>query len=68
MTELSPLGTSCTLKKKHLDLPKDERWGVLYKQGRAIYGVDLRIVDDQGKDLPWDGKVRADRKPCRALA
>jgi fatty-acyl-CoA synthase len=60
MTEMSPLGTVCTLKAKHLALPKDEQLKVQDKQGRAIYGVDMRIVDDAGKDLPWDGKAFGD--------
>ena len=60
MTEMSPLGTLCTLKAKHLAQPKDEQLKVQDKQGRAIYGVDMKIVDDQGKDLPWDGKAFGD--------
>ena len=44
MTEMSPLGTLCTLKNKQLQLPKDEQMKILQKQGRAIYGVDMRIV------------------------
>jgi fatty-acyl-CoA synthase len=55
MTELSPLGTACTLKPKHLALPAEERLAVQAKQGRAVFGVDMKIVDDAGKDLPWDG-------------
>jgi len=60
MTEMSPLGTLCTLKNKHLDLPKDEQMKILLKQGRAIYGVDMKIVDGQGRDLPHDGKAAGD--------
>lgn len=44
MTEMSPLGTSCTLKGKHLSLPREHQYGVLYKQGRAIYGVDMMLL------------------------
>jgi acyl-CoA synthetase (AMP-forming)/AMP-acid ligase II len=55
MTEMSPLGTSCTFKQKHLDMPADERVKVQYKQGRVLYGVDMKIVGDDGGDLPWDG-------------
>ena len=46
MTEMSPLGTLCTLKNKHLDLPAADKMKVRLKQGRAIYGVDMKIVDD----------------------
>jgi fatty-acyl-CoA synthase len=60
MTEMSPLGTLCTLKNKHLDLPKEEQMKILLKQGRAIYGVDMKIVDGQGRDLPHDGKAAGD--------
>ena len=60
MTELSPLGTVSTLKSKHLDQPKDDQLKVQDKQGRPLFGVDMRIVDDQGKDLPWDGKAFGD--------
>ena len=60
MSEMSPLGTLCTLKNKHLDLPKDEQMKILLKQGRAIYGVDMKIVDGQGRDLPHDGKAAGD--------
>ncbi|TFV88380.1 fatty-acid--CoA ligase [Oxalobacteraceae bacterium OM1] len=57
MTEMSPLGTACTLQKSHLDLPEDEKQAILEKQGHAIFGVDMKIVDDAGEELPWDGKT-----------
>jgi acyl-CoA synthetase (AMP-forming)/AMP-acid ligase II len=60
MTEMSPLGTLCTLKNKHLALPADEQMKIRLKQGRAIYGVDMKIVDGAGAELPWDGKVFGD--------
>lgn len=60
MTEMSPLGTLCTLKNKHLDLPKDEQMKILQKQGRAIYGVEMKIVNDAGDEQPWDGKSYGD--------
>ncbi len=60
MTEMSPLGTLCTLKNKHLDLPADEQMKILLKQGRAIYGVDMKIVGADGGDLPHDGKAAGD--------
>jgi fatty-acyl-CoA synthase len=55
MTEMSPLGTACTLQGKHTALPQEAQRVVLRKQGHAIYGVDLKIVDDDGSELPWDG-------------
>ncbi|CAB5716505.1 Long-chain-fatty-acid--CoA ligase [Delftia tsuruhatensis] len=60
MTEMSPLGTLCTLKNKQLALPRDEQMKILQKQGRAIYGVDMRIVGSDGQDQPWDGKSYGD--------
>jgi fatty-acyl-CoA synthase len=60
MTEMSPLGTLCTLKNKHLGLPPEEQMKIRLKQGRAIYGVDMKIVDGAGKELPWDGKTPGD--------
>jgi fatty-acyl-CoA synthase len=60
MTEMSPLGTLCTLKNKHQDLPAEEKMKIRLKQGRAIYGVDMKIVDASGAELPWDGKTYGD--------
>jgi acyl-CoA synthetase (AMP-forming)/AMP-acid ligase II len=60
MTELSPLGTLCTLKNKHLKLPKDQQMKLLMKQGRSIYGVDMKIVNDAGDEQPHDGKAYGD--------
>jgi len=60
MTEMSPLGTLCTLKNKHLAQSPEEQMKIRLKQGRAIYGVDMKIVGDKGEDLPWDGKTFGD--------
>ncbi|WP_354321460.1 3-(methylthio)propionyl-CoA ligase [Pseudacidovorax sp. 1753] len=60
MTEMSPLGTLCTLKNKHLSLPAEEQLALRMKQGRAIFGVDMKIVGDDGEELPWDGKTYGD--------
>jgi fatty-acyl-CoA synthase len=55
MTEMSPLGTAGGLQAKHMALPKEQQRKILQKQGHAIYGVDMKIVDDDGFELPWDG-------------
>ena len=60
MTEMSPLGTLCTLKNKHLGLSAEEKMKIRLKQGRAIYGVDMKIVAEDGHELPHDGKVFGD--------
>jgi 3-(methylthio)propionyl---CoA ligase len=57
MTEMSPLGTTGTLQAHHLRLSDEEQQAILEKQGHAIFGVDMKIVDDAGKELPWDGKT-----------
>jgi len=60
MTEMSPLGTSSQLKAKHRSASPAEILAIKTKQGRAIPGVDLKIVDGAGKDLPWDGVAFGD--------
>jgi len=60
MTEMSPLGTVCAFKAKHLKASEEARYALQAKQGRAVYGVDLRIVGEDGKELPWDGKAFGD--------
>ncbi|MDE2400163.1 MAG: fatty-acid--CoA ligase [Burkholderiales bacterium] len=60
MTEMSPLGTLGRLKAKHVDLPLEAKHRILEKQGKVIYGVDMRIVDAEGQVLPWDGKTSGD--------
>jgi 3-(methylthio)propionyl---CoA ligase len=60
MTEMSPLGTTASLLAKHRELPVQEQRKVLRKQGHAIYGVDMKIVDEAGKELPWDGVSAGD--------
>jgi 3-(methylthio)propionyl---CoA ligase len=60
MTELSPLGTLNTFKEKHFKLSEAERFVIQQKQGRAIFGVEMRIVGADGKDLPHDGKAFGD--------
>ncbi len=57
MTEMSPLGTLCKLQNKHLKLPEAAQQKLLEKQGHVIFGVDMKIVDDQDNDLPWDGET-----------
>ncbi|MAI02463.1 MAG: long-chain-fatty-acid--CoA ligase [Rickettsiales bacterium TMED254] len=56
MTETSPLGTVNKPLRKHNKLNKNEKIQLATKQGRPIYGVDIKITDDDGKELPRDGK------------
>ncbi len=60
MTEMSPLGTVCTLKRKHLTMSNEDQLKTRIKQGRGMYGVDMKIVDAEGAELPWDGKAFGD--------
>ncbi len=55
MTELSPLGTLATLDWAQSQRPREAQRRLLEKQGRVIYGIDMRIVDDAGRELPHDG-------------
>ncbi len=55
MTEMSPLGTVSTPKSGTENLSPDEMISLKAKAGRGICGVEMRIVDDEGKELPWDG-------------
>ena len=56
MTEMSPLGTVNTLLPKHDGMDREDQIKIKLKQGRLVFGVGMRIVDDEGKELPWDGK------------
>ncbi len=60
MTEMSPLGTVCTLKLHQMAGTPEQQMTVLLKQGRAIFGVEMKIVDPEGQELPWDGQSSGD--------
>ncbi len=57
MTEMSPLGTCNSLKAGLESLNSEERLDLAAKAGRGIFGCELRIVDDEGEELPWDGEA-----------
>ncbi len=56
MTEMSPVGTVSNLQDKHLALSNEEKWDIKAMQGYPVSGVEIRIVDEEGLILPWDGK------------
>ncbi|MEQ9447778.1 MAG: long-chain-fatty-acid--CoA ligase [Rhodospirillaceae bacterium] len=56
MTETAPLGVFNTLKPKHKSWSREKRLKQKLKAGRAVYGVDLRIVNSEGRELPHDGE------------
>jgi len=57
MTEMSPLGTVCTLKPEYASLTGEARLDVQQKQGHTPFGVEMKIADDSDRELPWDGKT-----------
>ena len=57
MTEMSPLGTTTRFNRGERDLPDAERFAITAKQGRPVFGCEMKIVDDAGNDLPQDGSV-----------
>ena len=57
MTETAPLGSIARLKSNASDLPRDERFRLRAKQGMPPPGIDMRIVDDQGVEQPWNGEA-----------
>jgi fatty-acyl-CoA synthase len=57
MTEMSPVGTLCTMKPDYDGLEGEARLDIQQKQGYAPFGVEMKISGDAEKDLPWDGKT-----------
>jgi fatty-acyl-CoA synthase len=57
MTEMSPVGSISKIGRSHAHLSKAERQKLKLRQGRPLWGVDVKIVDDQGRRLPHDGKA-----------
>ncbi len=56
MTETTPLGTVSRLKSYMHDWPEDRQFEVRAKQGMPVPGVEIRVVDEDGNEVPWDGK------------
>ena len=56
MTEMSPLGTINVTTPKMDKMSKEEKYAIQLKQGKPIYGVELKVVDDTGAELPKDGE------------
>ncbi len=56
MTEMSPVGSAGSIKPSQMSLPHEEKLALQAKQGWAPFGVEMKIVDDENNDLPWDGK------------
>ena len=57
MTEMSPIGSVGSLKGPVAHLEGSEKFDLKQKQGHAPFMVEMKITDDEGKELPWDGKA-----------
>jgi fatty-acyl-CoA synthase len=57
MTEMSPLGSLCSLKPEHAGISGEAKLDVQQKQGWAPFGVEMKVTDDENVDRPWDGKT-----------
>ncbi len=57
MTEMSPLGSLCSMKPEYAELAGEAKLDIQMKQGHPPFGVEMKITDDAGRDLPWDGKT-----------
>ena len=57
MTEMSPLGSLCTMKPEYAALTGEAKLDLAMKQGHPPFGVEMKITDDKGERLPWDGKT-----------
>jgi fatty-acyl-CoA synthase len=57
MTEMSPIGTAGYLKPEVANLDHDARLDIQEKQGFSLFTVEMKITDDENKELPWDGKT-----------
>ena len=60
MTEMSPVGTLTQMTPEEHELPFEQRMDIKSRQGRRMFGVDLKIVDDDGNRLPHDGKAQGE--------
>ncbi|WP_157015017.1 fatty-acid--CoA ligase [Mesorhizobium xinjiangense] len=57
MTEMSPLGSLASFKPDYADLEGEARFDIKQKQGHAPFGVEMKVTDDENRELPWDGKT-----------
>jgi fatty-acyl-CoA synthase len=57
MTEMSPLGSFCSIKPAYEDLEPEAMLDLKTRQGHPPFTVEMKITDDAGAPLPWDGKT-----------
>jgi fatty-acyl-CoA synthase len=58
------LGTVSRISRHQADLPQEQKWDIKATQGQAVPGFEVRIVNDQGERLPWDGKIMGELQVC----
>ncbi|MDP9199843.1 MAG: long-chain fatty acid--CoA ligase, partial [Pseudomonadota bacterium] len=56
MTEMSPLGTTTAKPPGYERMSASDQDACRMRQGRPTFGVEMKVVDDAGRELPWDGK------------
>jgi fatty-acyl-CoA synthase len=56
MTEMSPIGSVANLKSDLEDAPKEQQFNVKAKQGLIVPGLEFKVVDDDGNEVPWNGE------------
>ena len=56
MTEMSPLGSMCTIKPEYGHLEGEDKLDLQQKQGHPPFSVEMKVTDDENNELPWDGK------------
>lgn len=57
MTETSPLGSLCSIKPEYSSLEGEALHDIKQKQGHSPFGVEMKITDDENRELPWDGET-----------
>lgn len=62
LTELSPLGSACTLSAEAAALPFEQQLDLKCKQGQPVFGIEMKIVDENGRELPRDGRSAGNLK------
>jgi fatty-acyl-CoA synthase len=62
MTETSPLGSVSTLRPSQLELPAEEQVQLRGRAGHGIFGISMKVVDVDGRELPWDGQSAGELK------
>ncbi len=60
MTETVAIATMSALDARQAQWPSDERHALIAKQGKSVFGVEIKVVDESGRDLPRDGRSQGE--------